>query len=91
MVGLAHEDALRFSFLLATPIIAAAGVLKLPVLFASSDAHAIEAALLGAICAAISSCLSVKFLTKYFKTRTLTPFAVYCLFLGLISMLFLHQ
>jgi len=55
MVGLAHEDALRFSFLLATPIIGAAAALKLPVLFASRDARAIEPALLGAICAAIAS------------------------------------
>jgi undecaprenyl-diphosphatase len=91
MVGLAHEDALRFSFLLATPIIAAAAALKLPVLFASRDAPAIEAALLGATCAAIASYLSVKFLTRYFKTRTLTPFAVYCSLSGLISLLLLHR
>jgi undecaprenyl-diphosphatase len=71
IAGLAHEDALRFSFLLATPIIAAAAALKLPLLLASKDAHAIEAALLGASCAAIASYLSVKFLTRYFKTRTL--------------------
>ena len=91
MVGLAHEDALRFSFLLATPIIAAAAALKLPVLFASRDAPAIQAALLGAACAAIASYLSVKFLTKYFKTRTLSPFAVYCLLSGLICLLLLHR
>jgi len=91
MVGLAHEDALRFSFLLATPIIAAAAALKLPVLLASRDAPAIEAALLGATCAAIASYLSVKFLTRYFKTRTLTPFAVYCSLSGLISLLLLHR
>ena len=48
MVGLAHEDALRFSFLLATPIIGAAAALKLPVLLASRDAPAIELALVGA-------------------------------------------
>lgn len=91
MVGLAHEDALRFSFLLATPIIAAAAALKLPVLFASANAQAIEAALLGASCAALASYFSVRFLTKYFKTRTLTPFAVYCLLSGLISLLLLHR
>jgi len=91
MVGLAHEDALRFSFLLATPIIAAAAALKLPVLFASRDAPAIEAALLAATCAAIASYLSVKFLTRYFKTRTLTPFAVYCSLAGLISLFLLHR
>ena len=90
MVGLAHEDALRFSFFLATPIIAAAAALKLPVLFASGNAHAIEAALLGASCAAIASYLSVKFLTTYFKSRTLTPFAAYCSLAGLISLFLLH-
>ena len=91
MVGLAHEDALRFSFLLATPIIAAAAALKLPMLFASRDMPGIEAALLGATCAAIASYLSVKFLTRYFKTRTLTPFAVYCSLSGLIGLLLLSR
>ena len=33
LVGLSNEDAARFSFLLATPIIGAAAVLKLPDLF----------------------------------------------------------
>ena len=74
MAGLAHEDALRFSFLLATPIIAAAAALKLPMLFASKNVQSIDAALLGAVCAALASYFSVKFLTRYFKTRTLTPF-----------------
>ena len=88
---LAHEDALRFSFLLATPIIAAAAALKLPILFASGNRRAIETALLGAACAAIAAYFSVKFLTKYFKTRTLLPFAIYCLLSGLISILLLHR
>ena len=91
MVGLAHEDALRFSFLLATPIIGAAAALKLPALFASRDATAIETALLGAATAAIAAYFSVKFLTAYFKTRTLTPFAVYCLIAGLTSLTILHR
>ena len=89
MVGLAHEDALRFSFLLATPIIAAAAALKLPMLLASRNAPAIEAAIVGAGCAALASYLSVKFLTSYFRTRTLTPFAVYCLLAGSVSILLL--
>jgi undecaprenyl-diphosphatase len=91
MVGLAHEDALRFSFLLATPIIGAAAALKLPALFASRDAAAIETALLGAATAAIASYFSVKFLTAYFKTRTLTPFAVYCVIAGFVSLTLLHR
>jgi undecaprenyl-diphosphatase len=91
MVGLAHEDALRFSFLLATPIIGAAAALKLPGLFASRNVPAIETALLGATGAAIASYLSAKFLTRYFKTQTLTPFALYCLVSGWASSMVLHH
>lgn len=91
MVGLAHEDALRFSFLLATPIIGAAAALKLPALFMSKDKTAIDTALIGAACAAVAAYLSVKFLTRYFKTRTLTPFAIYCLLAGLISWTFMPR
>jgi len=91
MVGLAHEDALRFSFLLATPIIGAAAALKLPLLFWSRDVKAIETALMGATSAAIASYLSVKFLTRYFKTRTLVPFAAYCLLCGLVSFALLRR
>jgi undecaprenyl-diphosphatase len=86
---LAHEDALRFSFLLATPIIGAAAVLKLPGLFASGDATILETALLGAAGAAIASYMAVKFLTRYFGTTTLTPFAIYCLVFGVSSLLHL--
>ena len=91
MAGLAHEDALRFSFLLATPIIAAAAALKLPALIASKDARAIGVAVLGAGCAAFASYLAVKWLTRYFRTKTLTPFAIYCLLSGFISLLLLQR
>lgn len=91
MVGLAHEDALRFPFLLATPIIGAAAALKLPGLIASRNTVAIEAAVLASAGAAIASYFSVKFLTRYFKTQTLTPFAVYCLLSGLASFMLLHR
>jgi undecaprenyl-diphosphatase len=90
LVGLAHEDALRFSFLLATPIIGAAAALKLPALLASRHGSAIGAALLGAISAAFAAYLSVKFLTRYFRTRTLTPFAIYCFVAGLICLVLLR-
>jgi undecaprenyl-diphosphatase len=91
MVGLAHEDALRFSFLLATPIIGAAAALKLPRLLASPASAALEVALVGSACAAFASYLSVKFLTRYFKTRTLSPFAVYCLIVGISSLMLLRR
>lgn len=91
MVGLAHEDSLRFSFLLATPIIGAAAALKLPALFTSGGSVAIEGALIGGAGAALAAFFSVKFLTRYFKTRTLTPFAIYCFIAGLASLFLLHR
>src|SRR6516165_12628446 len=69
LVGVAHGDGLRFSFLLATPIIGAAAALKLPGLFASRNLPAIGTALLGATGAMIASYLSAKFLTKYFRHK----------------------
>jgi undecaprenyl-diphosphatase len=91
MVGLSHEDALRFSFFLATPIIGAAALIKLPELLLSGGIAAIEVALIGAVSAAIAAYCSVKFLTKYFETKTLTPFAVYCFLFGILSLFLLTR
>ena len=82
LVGLSHKDAARFAFLLATPIILAAAVLKLPELAGSEGNGVRGPALLGALCAALSAYVSVRFLMRYFETRTLTPFAVYCVCAG---------
>ena len=82
LVGLSHKDAARFAFLLATPIIFAAAVLKLPDLAGSQGNGVRGPALVGALCAALSAYLSVRFLMRYFETRTLIPFAVYCLCAG---------
>jgi undecaprenyl-diphosphatase len=82
LAGLSNEDSARFAFLLATPIIGAAALLKLPEL-AGSDGNGVRGpALAGALAAAVSAYFSIKFLMKYFETRTLIPFAVYCLVLG---------
>jgi undecaprenyl-diphosphatase len=80
--GLSHEDAARFSFLLATPIILAAGVYKLPDLMGSLGNGVRLQILVGSICAAIMAYLSIRFLMRYFETRTLNPFAIYCLLAG---------
>ena len=80
--GLDHEDAARFAFLLATPVILAAGVLKLPTLAGSAGTGIRGQVLVGSVAAAVAAYLSVRFLTRYFTTRTLTPFAVYCLVVG---------
>ncbi len=82
LVGLSHKDAARFAFLLATPIILAAGALKLPELAGPQGNGVRGPAAVGAGCAAITAFLAVRFLMRYFETRTLTPFAVYCLCAG---------
>jgi undecaprenyl-diphosphatase len=82
VVGLSNEDAARYAFLLATPIIGAAGLLKLPELFGSQGNGVRGPALVGAICAAFTTYLAVKFLLKYFETNRLTRFGVYCLLAG---------
>lgn len=91
-VGLSHEDAARFSFLLATPIIAAASILKLPELVTTSEKIYTGQILTGAIMAGLAAYFSVRFLTKYFETKKLTPFAIYCGVVGVIvSLLFLFR
>jgi undecaprenyl-diphosphatase len=85
--GLSHRDAARFSFLLATPVILAAGVLKLPTLAGPAGAHIHGQVLLGAAIAGLASYASVKWLTRYFETRTLIPFAIYCLLAGTICII----
>jgi len=82
LVGLSHKDAARFAFLLATPIIGAAAILKLPELAGSSGNGVRGQALVGALCAAVAAWFSVRFLMRYFETNTLMPFAIYCFVAG---------
>jgi undecaprenyl-diphosphatase len=83
--GLSHEDAARFAFLLATPAILGAGVYKLPELAKPDNSGVVGPAVAGSIAAFIAAYVSVRYLVKYFETRTLTPFAIYCLVAGLAS------
>jgi undecaprenyl-diphosphatase len=83
--GLDHEDAARFSFLLATPIILAAGLYKIPDLAGHLGNGVRGQALVGSIFAGVAAYLSVRFLMRFFETRTLVPFAIYCLAFGAIS------
>ena len=85
VVGLSNEDAARYAFLLATPIIGAANALKLPDLFGSKGNGLREPALIGCLCAALTTFFAVKFLLRYFETNRLTPFGVYCIAAGLIA------
>ena len=83
LVGLSNEDSARFAFLLATPVIGAAAALKLPELFGAQGDHVRGQALVGALCAAVSAYLAVRFLLRFFETNRLTPFAIYCGVVGI--------
>jgi len=87
--GLAREDAVRFAFLLATPVILAAGLLELPKLTGPLG-HGIHGQILvGSLLSGIGAYVSVRYLVRYFQTRSLTPFAVYCVIFGLGSVIYL--
>jgi undecaprenyl-diphosphatase len=87
--GLSHVDAARFAFLLATPAIFGAGLLKLPDLFGPLGAGIHGQVLAGSVASFIGAYLSVRFLSRYFRTRTLTPFAIYCAVAGVLSFVWL--
>ncbi len=88
LAGLSNEDAARFAFLLATPIIGAAAALKLPDLFGSTGNGVRGQTLVGAICSAATAYLAVRFLMRFFHTNRLTPFAVYCFLAGLAASIY---
>jgi len=91
LVGLEHQAAARFSFLLATPIILAAGVLEVPKLLQPANRAALPAAIVGGIVAGVLAYLSTAFLMRYFKQQevnALLPFAVYCVLLGAVALIF---
>src|SRR5215831_3952127 len=87
--GLAREDAARFAFLLATPVILAAGVLKLPDLMGSLGNGIHGQVLVGSLLSGVGAYLSVRYLVRYFQTRTLTPFGIYCLIAEVGSLVYL--
>ena len=83
--GLDHEDAAKFAFLLATPVILAAGVYKVPDLSGPLGNGIRGQVVAGSVAAFVAAFASARFLVRWFRTRTLVPFAVYCLVVGLAS------
>ena len=83
--GLSRQDAARFSFLLSAPVILAAGVLKIPDLTGPLGAGIHGQVLFGSILSGVGAYLALRFLMRYFSDpkRTLTPFAIYSLIVGL--------
>jgi len=86
--GLDHSDAARFAFLLATPIILAAGIFKLPDLLGHLGNGIRGQAAVACVSAAVTAFFTVRFLVGYFKTKTLIPFAVYCLVFGFAAFIY---
>jgi undecaprenyl-diphosphatase len=87
-VGLNHEDAARFSFLLGTPIIGAAALLEVPQLI-GQPRSVLLLVMMGMVLAGVAAFLSTRFLLKYFETGRLNPFAYYCWGAGLLSLILL--
>ena len=84
MSGLDHEESANFAFLLATPIILLAGLYKLPDLLGPLGDGVRMQTLVGSLCALVTAMISVRFLTRWFTTKTLIPFGVYSLVAGLL-------
>ncbi len=82
LFDLDHEDAARYSFMLATPVILAAALLKIPDLFVPGAHVALGEAVAGGVVAGAAAYASVAFLTRYFKSNDLRPFGWYCLLFG---------
>jgi undecaprenyl-diphosphatase len=84
LVGLSNEDAARFAFLLATPIIGAAALLKIPVLLGSDGNGVRGPAVAASLCSAVTAYISIRFLMRFFETNRLTPFAIFCFVEGIV-------
>ena len=87
--GLTHEEAARFSFMLATPVIGLAAILKVPSLFGSENRDILGMAIAGAVLSGICAYLSVRFLMRYFKSQRLDPFGYYSLIVGIVAFIVL--
>ncbi len=85
--GLSHRAASDFAFLLALPVILGTSIVKLPKLLDAQYSHMMGPIIAGSITSFILTYASVTFLVKWFKTRTLYPFAIYCLVVGMASLI----
>jgi len=88
LAGLRHQEAARFSFLLATPVILGAGILEIPQLF-TGGVH-LGDYVLSAVLSGIAAYASARFLLRYFRSGRLDPYGLYCIGAGLISLALLH-
>lgn len=85
--GLNHQDAARFSFLLATPIILAAGVYKMHDFVGNNGNGVRGQVMVGGVVAGVAAYFTVRYLDKYFQDRSLRPFGIYCICAGIFMLL----
>ena len=90
LAGLSYEQATRFSFMLATPVIGLAAVLKVPTLFKHESHEMLVMTAASALVAGIFAYLSTKFLMRYFQHHRLGPFGWYCIIFGLFALVMLR-
>ncbi|MGE5416559.1 MAG: undecaprenyl-diphosphate phosphatase [Acidobacteriota bacterium] len=81
--GLKREAAARFSFLLSTPIILGAGLLKLPKIIGGNQSLDVSFYVAMAV-SAITGFIAIGFLLKYVQTKTFRPFSYYRFVVGAI-------
>jgi undecaprenyl-diphosphatase len=89
--GLSYEQASRFSFMLATPVIGLAAILKVPTLFKPEARAMLQMTAASALVAGICAYLSTRFLMKYFRSHRLGPFGWYCIVFGILALLMLRR
>lgn len=88
--GWGNQQAARFSFLLATPVILAAGVLKIPDLFGPLGDGIRGQVVFGSVLSGVGAYLAVRFLDRWFAHRTLRPYAVYCIIAGVVALILIR-
>src|SRR5215472_12591567 len=88
IAGLRHQEAARFSFLLATPTILGAGLVEVPELF--KPGVPIFEYVAAAILAGAAAYASARFLLRYFRSGRLDPYGYYCIAAGLVTLALLR-
>lgn len=81
LMGVTRTGAARFSFLLSTPIIFGAAMVKLPGVISNSSGITVSF-MIGTVVSCIAGIVSIGFLLRYVQTKNFLPFAWYRFILG---------